>query len=96
MTYYKIRSKKSGLYSKGISNMVVYCSEGDPSGGYWSKTGKIWPNLGTLRTHFNSVLKHGRGLPDWWEIIEYEVVEKSIKEPIDWIDPKKIIKILSK
>jgi len=94
-THYKIRSKESGLYSKGKAAMVVYSID-DHCSGYWNKTGKIWPSLGSLRTHFNAVLGHGRGIPESWEVVELEVIEKSVKSPIDWIDPNKLIKILSK
>lgn len=85
MIYYKIRNKKTGLFSKGGE---------DPS---WNTVGKVWSKLGHLRLHITSVMQYEWQRPDFdnWEVIEYEVTEKAVKSVIDIVDNKKIFKILA-
>ena len=47
-TFYKIQSKKTGLFSTGGQ---------DPK---WSKIGKVWPIKGHLSSHFTGLTKDGR------------------------------------
>lgn len=47
-TFYKIQSKKSGLFSSGGT---------DPS---WSKIGKVWTVKGHLSSHFTGLSAEGR------------------------------------
>lgn len=85
MIYYKIRNKQTGLFHKG----GVY--------DLWSKEGKTWTTLGKLRSMLtmNMPTKYRKGQDmSEWEIVEYEVTEKSVKQPHEMIDPKKIIEIL--
>ena len=48
MIIYKIQSKQTGLYSTGGVS---------PS---FSKTGKVWKNIGHLRNHINVLDPHGK------------------------------------
>jgi hypothetical protein len=94
LTYYKIRHRVTGKYSKGSSYSNA---EGDNS--YWSaKGGKTWDTLGKLRAHITMHLPSGsyRKGTDMsnWEVIEYNVVVKEVKGISDIIDPKKFMDIL--
>lgn len=85
-TYYKIKNKTTGLYSTG----GVYSR--------WTKDGKTWTNISKLRAHLTLRL-NGRIIHDAmdnWEIIEYEVIESSVKTINDVINPKRLIDILKK
>ena len=85
MIYYKIRNRNTGLYHKGGTYS------------HWSKNGKTWTTLGQLRTMLtmNTPRPYNRGqdMTDW-EIVEYEVIEKSVKMPHEVMDPKKILNLL--
>lgn len=83
MIYYKVRSKKTGLFSKG-------------AGGVWDKTGKVWVTLGKLRSFITVQMNRYSGRPDFndWEIVEFEVLEKEVKAVHEVVDPKKIIELL--
>jgi hypothetical protein len=81
MIYYKVRDKATGLYHKGGVYSV------------WSKTGKTWTTLGKLRSMLTMNINNGTSMSDW-EIIEYEVVEKTVKSVNDVIDPKKLIQYI--
>ena len=80
MIYYKIRNKNTGLFHKG----GIY--------ELWSKDGKTWTTLGKLRSMLtmNTPSKHrtGKDMSEW-EIVEYEVTEKSVKQPYEIMDTKK-------
>lgn len=67
MIIYRVRSKKTGLYSKG---------------GTWpsfTKAGKIWKNIGHLRNHFNVLDAHGRKI---YKDHDVEIIEVEIKEEV--------------
>lgn len=68
MIIYKVRSKKTGLYSKGGMTPT------------FSKIGKIWKNIGHLRNHFNVLDAYGRNLyrKHEVEIVELEIVEEVV------------------
>ena len=87
MIYYKIRNKNTGLYHKGGIYSV------------WSKTGKTWDTIGKLRAMLTmntpGPYSRGQDMTDW-EIIEYEVTEKSIRMPHEVMDPKKTLEILKR
>lgn len=59
---FKIRSKKTGLFSKGGMNVT-------DSSLYWSKNGKVWPTYAALNLH----LKQYNTIPRDWEIIVIRV-----------------------
>lgn len=85
MIYYKIRHKVTGKYSKGGDNK-------------WNSLGKVWTTLGHLRLHISTLLDDPRVNPDFdnWEIIEYEVVEKNVKNVSDVVKADKLIEILTR
>jgi hypothetical protein len=85
--YYKIRSKKDPeLFRK--------------ADGTWNKSGKVYDTLGKLRAtitlNMNSWSDHTREKVRDWEIVEYEVRVKEVKQLVDVIDPKKIFELLKK
>ena len=69
------------------------------SDGRWKESGKIYDTLGKLRSiitqHMNSYYESDRKKVNDWNIVEYEVTVKAVKEVADVIDPKQLIKMLS-
>ena len=87
LTYYKIRKKSDPtLFRK--------------ADGTWNQSGKVYDTLGKLRAiitqHMNSTSEYYRGKLQDWEIVEYEVSVKEVKQLIDVIDKKKIWDLLKK
>ena len=87
LTYYKIRSKKDPeLFRK--------------ADGTWNSSGKVYDTLGKLRAvitqHMNSTSEYYRGKIQDWEVVEFEVHVKEVKQLIDIIDKKKIFELLKK
>lgn len=62
-TFYKIQSRKTGLFSTGGQ---------EPK---WSKIGKVWPVKGHLSSHFTGLTSHGRRT---YREHEAEVVECTV------------------
>lgn len=86
MIYYKIRSKKNPeLFRK--------------ADGSWNGSGKVYDTLGKLRSvityHMNSYNSHMRDRLNDWEIVEYEVRVREVKQLHEIVDPKKIWGLLS-
>ena len=93
-TFFKIRHKKTGRYSKGG---VYVNASGD--NGYWTERGgKTWDTLGKLRAHITTHLNRYSGSTDMsdWEIIEYQCVPTDIKSIHEVVKPEKIIELLKK
>ena len=91
--YYKIRHRVTGKWSKGSSY-----SNAEGNNSWWtSKGGKSWDTLGKLRSHITMHLpttwRKGTDMSDW-EVVEYTVSVKEVKNIKDVIDPKKFIEIL--
>ena len=82
LTYYKIRSKKHPeLYRM--------------SNGSWNTSGKVYDTLGKLRTlittKINSYSEHSRREIADWEIVEYEVQVKAVKQVHEVITPQRMM-----
>ena len=93
MTFYKIRHKKTGKFSKG----GVYV-DGAGQGGHWvDKGGKTWDTIGKLRAHITShtgnSYRSGTDMSDW-EVLEYQCTVKEIKPIHEVIDPKKLLQMI--
>lgn len=43
--------------------------------------GKVWTNLGHVINHLHHYLSRNKSIPDDWEIIEYELIEKKVIKP---------------
>jgi hypothetical protein len=85
MTYYKIRRKSHPELFR-MSN------------GTWNKSGKVYDTLGKLRaiiTQYMNSDYHREQLQDW-EIVEFEVQVREVRQLIDVVDPKKIWNLLKK
>jgi len=85
LTYYKIRSKKNPeLFRK--------------ADGSWNTSGKVYDTLGKLRAtitmNMNSYSEYHRDKVKDWEIVEFEVRVKEVKQLVDVIDPKKVWEML--
>jgi hypothetical protein len=87
LTYYKIRKKSDPEMFR-------------MSSGYWNKSGKVYDTLGKLRAiitqHMNSQYEGYRAELANWEIVEFEVQVKEVKQLIDIVDKKKIWDLLKK
>lgn len=87
MNYYKIRKKSDPeLFRK--------------ADGTWNTSGKVYDTLGKLRAtitmNMNSYSEYAREKVKDWEIVEYEVRVKEVKQLIDVVDPKKVWDLLKK
>lgn len=84
-TYYKIRSKKNpDMFRK--------------ADGTWNGSGKVYDTLGKLRTTITNKKKsHYQSSFDSlsdWEVVEYQVTVKEVKQIHEIIDPKKLFEWL--
>lgn len=82
----KIRNKATGLYSPGGSEAIFPSS--------WKKGGKVWAGMGPLKNHLNLIMENParvEGMEDW-EVVEYEVIERSTTPVVMLIDLVKILK----
>lgn len=87
LTYYKIRRK---------SNPELFRK----ADGSWNQSGKVYDTLGKLRAvitqHMNSTNEYYRGQIQDWEIVEFEVQVKEVKQLIDIVKPEKVWNLLKK
>lgn len=93
-TFYKIRHKKTGRYSKGGTYVNA---EGNNS--YWSeKGGKTWDTLGKLRSHITSHIDRYYGATDMsdWEVVVYRCVPTDVKPIHEIVKPEKLMGLLKK
>ena len=87
MIYYKIRKKSDPTQFR-------------KSDGSWNGSGKVYDTLGKLRA---IITQHMNNRSDWardelqkWEFVEYEVVEREVRQLIDVVDKKKVWEILKR
>ena len=70
------------------------------SDGTWNKSGKVYDTLGKLRalitTKLNSHNNYSRYEINDWEVIEYEVTVKEVKQLHEIVAPEKIFALLKK
>lgn len=88
MIVYKIRSK---------ANNEMFLN-GTPTYNSWNKSGRIFQTMGKLRTFLTSAIArtaHNRDISNW-EIVEIEMVEKSVKGVHEVVTPKTLVKILTR
>ena len=87
LTYYKIRKKSEPELFRLAD-------------GRWNKSGKVYDTLGKLRatiTHnMNSYSEYTREKVQDWEIVEFEVRVKEVKQLIDIVKPEKVWDLLKK
>lgn len=87
LTYYKIRRK---------SNPELFRM----ANGAWNKSGKVYDTLGKLRAtityNMNSSSEYTRREVHDWEIVEFEVSVKEVKQLIDIVKPEKVWNLLKK
>jgi hypothetical protein len=90
--FYKIRHKKTGLFSKG----GVYV-DADGIYGWTDRGGKTWDTIGKLRAHITSHIgksyRPGTDMSDW-EVVLYECTVKETKYIHEMIDPKKLMNMI--
>ena len=89
MIVYKIRHKKTGLFSRGGED-ASRCQS------CWDKKGKTWSGLGPLRNHMNQFI--GEKALSEWEVITIERTETVVKvaDSAEMLNPKKIVELLKK
>lgn len=92
VTFYKIRHKRTGLYSKGGTYVNA-----DGNNSFWTKNGKTWDSIGKLRAHITSHLgdeySPGTNMSDW-EVHEYNCAPTSVKDIHEIVKPEKLIQLL--
>ena len=68
--------------------------------GTWNKSGKVYDTLGKLRAtitlNMNSYSEYAREKVKDWEIVEFEVRVKEVKQLIDVVKPEKVWDLLKK
>ena len=87
LTYYKIRNKKDPeLFRK--------------ADGSWNKSGKVYDTLGKLRAtitmNMNSYSEYTREKVQDWEIVEYEVRVKEVRQLHEIVKPEKVWELLKR
>jgi hypothetical protein len=92
-TFFKIRHKKTGRYSKG----GAYVDSAGTNSLWVEKGGKTWDTLGKLRAHITSHMgksyRSGTDMSDW-EVIEFKCVPTAVKPVHEIVDPKKLVELL--
>ena len=83
MVLFKVMNIETEMFNKG----GVYTR--------WSKQGKVWTSLGSLRSFITLTMKGAQDI-NKWRIIEYQVNVASVKELSEVIKPEKMIELLSK
>jgi hypothetical protein len=87
MIYYKIRKKSDPTQFR-------------KSDGSYNGSGKVYDTLGKLRAiitqHMNSNSEWSRNELQKWEFVEYEVVEREVRQLIDVVDKKKVWEMLKR
>ena len=87
LTYYKIRKKSDPTQFRKAD-------------GSWNGSGKVYDTLGKLRTvitsYMNSTSDYHRSQLRDFEIVEYEVRVKEVKQLIDIVKPEKVWNLLKK
>jgi len=84
-TYYKIRRRGTDLYR--VDSHV------------WNKNGKVYTTLGKLRAALTTQMRLGlkgysNGVGDW-EIIEFEVTVKAVRQAHELMVPERIVEALT-
>ncbi len=87
LTYYKIRKKSDPeMFRK--------------ADGSWNKSGKVYDTLGKLRAtitnNMNSYSEYAREKVRDWEIVEFEVRVKEVKQLHEIVKPEKVWDLLKK
>lgn len=87
LTYYKIRKK---------SNPTLFRK----ADGTWNQSGKVYDTLGKLRAtitnKMNSYYESTRAEIQDWEIVEFEVTVKEVRQLIDIVKPERVWNLLKK
>jgi hypothetical protein len=87
LTHYKIRRRSDSTQFRKAD-------------GTWNTSGKVYDTLGKVRAvitqHMNSTSDYYRQQIQDWEIVEYEVRVREVRQLIDVVDPKKIWNLLKK
>ena len=87
LTYYKIRKKSDPTQFRKAD-------------GTWNQSGKVYDTLGKLRAtitnNMNSSSNYTREKVQDWEIVEFEVRVKEVKQLIDVIKPERVWDLLKK
>jgi hypothetical protein len=87
LTYYKIRKKSDPTQFRKAD-------------GTWNTSGKVYDTLGKLRAiitmHMNSSSEYHRNQIHDWEVVEFEVRVKEVKQLIDIVKPERVWNLLKK
>jgi hypothetical protein len=91
-TFYKIRHKKTGRYSKG----GTYVNAEGTNSHWGEKSGKTWDTMGKLRAHITSHINRYYGATDMseWEVVEYKCMPTDTKMVHEIVTPKQLLLML--
>ncbi len=84
--YYKVRKKSdpTQFHKGGVYDI-------------FNTKGKVWTSLGQLRSFITMNMNEYRSSDmSNWEVVEYEVSEKAVKDIHEMVSPEKLIKLLTK
>ena len=91
-TIYKIKDKKTGLYSHGSVNGYDYPNFKSVSERIkWSRKGKEWTSEKLVKDHLLKCIGYG-GIPSSWEIMEF--TQQPSRELNEWMDAKMTMAVL--
>ena len=85
--FYKIRNTKTQLYSVGSTRVDEHWG--------WSRTGKVWTELGILRSYLTQHLDARTNMSDW-AVVEYALSESSAKPVHQTLSPEQTVRLLKK
>lgn len=87
LTYYKIRKKSDPTQFRKAD-------------GTWNSSGKVYDTLGKLRAiitqHMNSTNEYYREKIQDWEVVEFEVRVREVRQLIDIVKPERVWNLLKK
>ena len=87
LTYYKIRKKSDPTQFRKAD-------------GTWNSSGKVYDTLGKLRAiitqHMNSTNEYYREKIQAWEVVEFEVRVREVRQLIDIVKPERVWNLLKK
>ncbi len=66
------------------------------NGGYydiWNRKGKVWTELGALRSFLTSAIKRKTNMSDW-RVVEYVVTVKEVKNVSELVNPERLVELL--
>ena len=85
------------MYKIRLKNNPTLYVKGTPADHTHNKNGRVFPTLGLLRSFITNTMNSSRGNSvSNWEIVEYIMEVKAVKDVHEVITPDKLVKLLTK